>query len=193
MSNGVNSIASNIENEEKSKIVQAKAKRNNVLSWIVVIVLAFIAALSINQFFKTADVVGLSMYPTFNNGDYLIVNRVDYFNASPKYKDVVVFNTDLDGGKALIKRVIATPGQHLVIKNNQVIVNGSILSEPYIHGEETDGNIDVVVPANSYFVMGDNRENSHDSRFGDIGFIDKSQIIGKVAVRVFPFNSFKLF
>ena len=102
------------------------------------------------------------MYPTLNNKDYLILNRLSYKFGDIKRGDIIVFKTDLkqDNGKEkdLIKRVIATEGDHLVIKDSQVYLNDKLIEEPYIDNSYTSGDIDIVIPDGEVFVMGDNKK-----------------------------------
>lgn len=149
-------------------------------------------------------VKGRSMEQTFSDGDYLIVDQLSYNFTTPKRSDIVVFHTEfIQGGKEseyYIKRVIGVPGDRVVIKDGNVILykdNGNIptkLEEAYlIEGLKTiaPNSIDVVLKDHEYFVMGDNRGNSSDSRYW--GPVDKEYIVGKPIVRLFPFNTITLF
>ena len=134
------------------------------------------------------------MYPTLVERDYLIVNRIAYKVGEPKYKDIIVFKTDLteENGKKkdLVKRVIGVPGDHVKIQDSKVYVNDKLLDETsYIHNNRTDGDIDIVVPEGKLFAMGDNRENSNDSRFPDVGMVDEDEVLGKVMVRLLPLDN----
>ena len=91
-----------------------------------------------------------------------------------------------------IKRVIGVGGDTVKIKNSKVYVNDEELNEPYIHDEITEGDVDTIVPEGSVFVLGDNREISLDSRYDNVGFINESDILGKVFVRLYPFNRISL-
>ena len=88
----------------------------------------------------------------------------------------------------LIKRVIAIPGDHLIIKDSKVYINGEVQNEPYIHNEYTSGDIDIIIPENKIFTMGDNREKSLDSRYDEVGLVDEDDLMGKVSVRLYPLN-----
>jgi len=149
-------------------------------------------------------VKGRSMEQTFSDGDYLIVDQLTYNFSDPKRFEVVVFNTKFipggSGGEYYIKRVIGIPGDRVVIKGGKVILyeNNSdtptTLDEKYIiDGLKTIAQepVDVVLQDNQYFVLGDNRGNSSDSRFW--GPVDKSYIVGKPFIRLFPFNTIKVF
>jgi signal peptidase I len=147
---------------------------------------------------------GRSMEQTFSDGDYLIVDQLTYNFSDPKRFEVVVFHTEFipggSGGEYYIKRVIGIPGDRVVIKEGKVILyeNNSdtptTLDEKYIiDGLKTIAQepVDVVLQDNQYFVLGDNRGNSSDSRFW--GPVDKSYIVGKPFIRLFPFNTIKVF
>ena len=90
--------------------------------------------------------------------------------------------------KDLVKRVIATEGQHIKIEDSKVYVDNKLLDEPYIHDNYTSGDIDMVIPEGEVFTMGDNREKSLDSRYEEVGLVNEKDIMGKVMIRLFPFN-----
>ena len=170
--------------------------KKEVFEWIKVFALAVVFAFIITQFLKPTLVRGDSMYSTLEDGDYLIINRMSYKFGEIKHGDIIVFESDLhqeDGtNKDLVKRVIGVAGDKVKIKDSKVYVNNKELNEPYIHNEITEGDIDTVVPENSVFVLGDNREISLDSRYEEVGFINESDILGKVFVRLYPFNKIGL-
>lgn len=169
-----------------------KKFKSELLEWIKPIGLSVVIALGLTLVIQPARVEGSSMYPTLENNDCLIVNKLSYGENIPNRGDIIVFNSDLIDSKTgkkqdLVKRVIALPGEHLVINNNEVYINNEKLDETYIDNVYTDGNIDMIVPDNHVFAMGDNRENSDDSRKSYIGPIHLDKIIGKVSFRTFPF------
>ena len=170
--------------------------KKEVMERVKVFALAIVFALIITQFIKPTLVRGASMYSTLEEGDYLIINRMSYKFKEPDHGDIIVFESDLkqdDGSiKDLVKRVIGVGGDHVVIENSKVYVNDKELNEPYIHNEITEGDIDTVVPEGKVFVLGDNREISLDSRYEQVGFIDDSDILGKVVIRLYPFNKIGL-
>ena len=134
-------------------------------------------------------VMGVSMQNTFQNNDYLIVWELNYH---PQRGDVVTADNQNSLNKDLIKRVIAVGGDHIVVKNGSVILNGKKLTEPYIKEQQWGGgDVDLTVPAHHVFLMGDNRNNSGDSRI--IGAVDCSHIQGKVVLRLFPFDKIRTF
>ena len=177
--------------------------KKEIFDWIKSIAMAIVLAFVILQFIRPSIVSGESMYPTLDDKDYLILNRISYKVGKPVLEgacrmiqegDIVVFKTNLVDGetgkkKDLIKRVIATEGDRIKISNSKVYVNGKLLNEPYIHNNYTSGDIDTVVPKGKLFAMGDNRENSNDSRFPDVGMVDEDEVLGKVMVRLLPLDN----
>lgn len=163
-----------------------------LIEWIKIIIIALIFAFIITQFIRPTLVRGESMYPTLKENDYLIINKMSYKVKEPKLGDVIVFSTNLkqENGekKDLVKRVIAVEGDRIKIENSNVYVNDLLLEECYIHNEYTDGYVNMIIPKNKVFAMGDNREESLDSRYEEVGLVDEKDIMGKVAVRLFPFN-----
>lgn len=149
-------------------------------------------------------VKGRSMEQTFSDGDYLIVDQVTYNFTDPQRFEVIVFNTQfIQGGSEreyYIKRIIGIPGDRVVIKDGEVNLyeNNSeiptILDEKYlVDGLRTISPepVDIVLKEDQYFVLGDNRGNSSDSRYW--GALDRSYIVGKPFIRLFPFNMIKIF
>lgn len=170
--------------------------KKEIFEWIKVFALAIVFAFLITQFIKPTLVRGESMYSTLEEGDYLIINRMAYKFGEPERGDIIVFKSNLqqdDGtSKDLVKRVIGVGGDTVKIENSKVYVNGTELDEPYIDDEITEGNVDTVVPEGTVFVLGDNRDISLDSRYDQVGFINESDILGKVFVRLYPFNKIGL-
>ena len=167
--------------------------KNELIEWIKSISVSLILAMGITFIVQPTMVSGQSMYPTLANNDYLFINKLAYESDNPKRGDIIVFKTELIDSKSskkkkLVKRVIALPGEHIVIKNNEVYINGELFNENYIENVYTSGDIDMIVPKNNVFVMGDNRANSWDSRSIEIGTISLNDIVGKVAIRVYPFD-----
>ena len=164
--------------------------------WIKDILIACVIALVIMTFIKPTIVKENSMQPTLYTNNYIFLSRQAYLLSEPKTGDIVVFNSELpkdDGGKKLlIKRVIATPGDHVKIEEGNVYINGALIEEPYILEDETAGYIDRVVSKGEIFVMGDNRRVSIDSRSDQVGCVSVNEIVGKAFFRLYPFNSIGL-
>jgi len=163
---------------------------------IKIAVIAFIIVLPIRYFlFQPFIVSGASMAPNFATGDYLIVNEISYRFAGPQRGDVVVFNAGFIpgySGQRFIKRVIGLPGETVNVTNGKVeiIKNGKtiVLDEKYLPGDlKTYQDTEITLKADQYFVLGDNRQYSYDSRFW--GAVPDSDIIGKAALRIFPITS----
>ncbi|HZZ99304.1 MAG TPA: signal peptidase I [Candidatus Paceibacterota bacterium] len=138
-------------------------------------------------------VKGASMETTFQDGDYIFANELTYEIGNPERGDVVVFHYPLDPSQFFIKRIIGLPGETVEIKNNQVIIynqqhpEGFVLDEPYLDpGQQTLGNIRMKLDDNEFFVMGDNRLESSDSR--SWGPVNRSLITGRVFVRLLPLS-----
>lgn len=172
--------------------------RIKVFDLIKSIGMVVIVAIVLSLVVQPTIVDGPSMYPTLKDRDYLIVNKLAYFNSKPSRGDILTFRSNLldsnsSQNKILVKRVIALPGEHIIIRNSQVYINNKLLKEEYIQNVDTNGIIDVIVPENNVFVMGDNRVDSLDSRDNSLGMIHLENLIGKVFIRVFPFNKISFY
>ena len=157
--------------------------------WTEAIVFSLVFVMLVFVFVcRTVGVDGKSMMDTLHHGERLLVTSYPY---TPKKGDIVIVNRT--GQEPLVKRVIATGGDAIWIdsQTNEVRVNGEVISEPYIKGYTFAGmypNSEETVPEGYVFVMGDNRQNSSDSR--EIGYIRESRIIGKAFFRIFPLDRF---
>lgn len=137
------------------------------------------------------QVKGSSMFPTFKDQEYLLTDKVTYKTRQPKYGDVIVFKAPINENFDFIKRVIATPGQTVMVKDGYVYVNGQQLNEFYLPAEYTtspgqflhEGEA-YVVPENNIMAFGDNRDHSSDSR--DWGPVPYRNIVGRVFFRYWP-------
>lgn len=164
--------------------------------WIKDILIAVIVAIVILQFVMPVIVREHSMENTLHENDYVFVSRKAYkWFGEPQYGDIIVFKSNLlmDNGtaKLLIKRVIGVPGDTISIHNGTVFLNGEALIEEYTKDGYTNTEMnEIVVPENSLFVMGDNRQNSADSRSESVGCVPMEKVSGKVVIRLFPFNQF---
>lgn len=142
-------------------------------------------ALVARHFLQISRVSGNSMFPELHDKDTLLVDKTAYGHAHPQTGDVVVF--DAPGtDHMLIKRIIGVPGDHIVIRDGTLWINGVVGNDDYTADGATDGNVDLIVPEGRYFVLGDNRLHSKDSRAAMVGCIPESSILGKVSIRLYP-------
>lgn len=152
--------------------------------------IALVIVLPIRYFlFQPFIVKGESMAPNFESGDYLIIDEISYRFSEPERGDVIVFNYPKDTSQRFIKRIIGLPGETIKIIDNEVhiIKNGTdaLLKENYLpDGLRTRGDAEVLLGNDEYFVLGDNREYSFDSRAW--GIVPRKDIIGKAFLRLFP-------
>jgi signal peptidase I len=160
---------------------------------VEVVVLAVILYFGISFAVQAVHVEGLSMFATLDDNDYLIANKIDYRLHAPQRGDIIILRPPTDNSKDFIKRIIALPGERLLISEGHVYINGHLLDEPYLPEAWTTlnnwgGPDGEVVPPNDYFVMGDNRNRSQDSRI--FGFIGRDRIDGRAWFRIWPLNHF---
>lgn len=191
------------EIQTKPRSSKAKSILREVLETLVLTAVIFFAVNSVTGRFK---IYGASMDNTFENGQYIIVNRLAYQFGEPQRGDVVVFVPPgypestfwerllgIPGETDFIKRVIGIPGDTIRVEPGQVFVNGQSIAEPYINGEMRSlltG--EWTLGPDQYFALGDNRNASKDSRDPSIGPIDASRIVGKVWVVYWPMSDWKL-
>ncbi|MPL60390.1 Signal peptidase IB [bioreactor metagenome] len=163
-----------------------------IKDWIISILIAVILAFFIRYFIVELYMVdGPSMRPTLLNGERLVVNKFVYRFKSPEKGEVIVFRYPRDPSRDFIKRVIAVPGDTVEIKDGRVFVNGQLLKETYIL-EKTRGSYPLAtIPEGHIFVMGDNRNNSEDSRFRDVGFVSYDLVKGKAIAVFWPLDHIK--
>lgn len=165
-----------------------------LLELIKVAVLAGITIGAVRYFiFKPFIVHGASMSPNFYENEYLIIDEVSYRVNEPKRGDIVVLRNPRDEKEFFLKRVIGLPGERIVVRDGAVQIaktpDGAptTLSEPYLPSREfTPGSVDLALGADDYYVMGDNRDASLDSRI--FGPVTSNFLIGKVLLRGFPFD-----
>ncbi|HMM21437.1 MAG TPA: signal peptidase I [Selenomonadales bacterium] len=163
-----------------------------IKDWVISILIAVVLAFFIRYFIVELYMVeGPSMRPTLVNGERLVVNKFIYRFKQPVRGEIIVFRFPSDPSRDFIKRVIAIPGDTIEIKDGRVFVNGQLLNETYIL-EKTRGSYPLAtVPDGHIFVMGDNRNNSEDSRFADVGFVPYDLIKGKAVVVFWPLDQMK--
>jgi signal peptidase I len=168
-----------------------------VVEWVVILVAALAVALVVKTFLIQAFYIPSgSMEPTLKPGDRVLVNKLSYDLHGVHRGDIIVFKSPPSEAsdpsiKDLIKRVIGLPGDKIEAIDGQVYINGKLLKEPYLPAGTITTSLPLTtVPAGQYFVMGDNRGNSKDSRF--IGTIPKHLIVGRAFVRVWPLSGLNL-
>lgn len=147
------------------------------------IVLATIIILFVARAF-TVD--GPSMLPTLQTGERLLIDKVTYRLRAPHRGDVIVFRYPKDPSQYYIKRVVGLPGDEVHISGGLLYINGSVIHEEYTAGPISRDYGPYTVPADSFFVLGDNRNNSEDSRSTGVGAVPRDLIVGRALVRFWP-------
>jgi signal peptidase I len=166
---------------------------------VEVFVLALGLYVLVTMALQTVRVVGSSMYPSLHDGDLLIASRVDYRVHPIERGDIVIMKDPEDPNRDFIKRVVGLPGDRIRIHDHQVLVNGDALREPYIRAPWLQGSDwpgpgagdSLIVPGGSYFVLGDNRDHSSDSRA--FRWVSQDEIDGKAVVRFWPMGRLEVF
>lgn len=181
---------------EENKNVSAGVVIKEILSYIVWLAAVFAAVQIITNYIGVFSVVdGESMEPTLYNKEYLWVSKLDYLMNDPERFDVVIFPVDYYGEERhFVKRIIGLPGETVYIDADGVIyINNEVLKEGY--GKEIIADYTrqraaepILLGEDEYFVLGDNRNHSSDSRFDSVGDIYRDDILGKVVARVWPLN-----
>ncbi len=166
-------------------------KRSHLAREIVeTVALTILIFLTIRFVLQSYHVEGPSMQPNLTTDQYVLVNKTAYLFRPPERGDVVVFHAPRDTGKDYIKRIIGLPGDIIRTDNQDVWVNGVKLNEPYIAEKYNPSGISWKVPPNSYFVMGDNRLVSDDSR--DWCYVPKDYMVGKAVAVYWPLNKWEI-
>lgn len=172
-------------------------KEESVWDIIRFTIIALAIVVPIRMFVAQPFIVsGDSMYPTFHNSEYLIVDELTYRLADPKRSDVIIFRYPNNPSRFFIKRVIGLPGETVTVKNNTVTIanaehpEGFVLDETYLD-VEVSGDQSTILKENEYFVMGDNRPASSDSRVW--GPLPKNMIVGRAFLRILPVKKAVLF
>lgn len=166
--------------------------REEILEWGKVILLGVALSLFIKVFIIDVPIVkGDSMLPTLRDGERLLTNKVIYNFKDPSRGDVVIIKTPKDN---YVKRIIGLPGDTIEVRNTSIFINGVFLKQEYLEEDYVSSigvNEVIEVPDEKYFVMGDNRDVSLDSRNG-LGFIERDYIVGKTEMVLFPFKEISL-
>ena len=159
------------------------------LGWLAFIaVFLILVILILHVLGQQIQVSGYSMYPTLQEGDSLILDRISYRIGRPERGDIIVFPSRYQEGVRYIKRVIALPGETVQIINGKIYVNGQVQEEPDQELIDQPGLAarQIQLAEDEYFVLGDNRSDSSDSREPGVGHVKRSEIEGKVWLRIWP-------
>ena len=185
-------LFSNKQNTEVADNQNEEVVKEHPLAEIIRFsIIAILIVVPIRMFIAQPFIVsGESMQETFQSGEYLIVDQVTYHLSDPKRGEVVIFRYPRDPSKFFIKRVIGIPGDTITIEQSQVTISndefpdGIILEESYIKKMSPTGNFSETLGDREYFVMGDNRDHSSDSR--SWGVLQEERIVGRAFMRLFP-------
>ncbi len=173
------------ENENKKSRGKRSGFGGFLMDTLETVLLALLLFLAINAVSSRVRVENISMKPTLQPGDLLLVNKLAYKWSSPKHGDIIVFHFQGDKNEDYIKRLIGLPGDVVSVKGGIVYVNDQALTEPYIAAQpDYEGNW--IIPEGQLFVLGDNRNNSSDSH--QWGFVNMDQIVGKAIFLYWPFE-----
>ena len=171
--------------------------QDSVSDWLISIIIAVALAFCIRTFVVEPYMVeGSSMYPTLVSKERLLVSKYKYFFTEPKKGEIIVFRYPKDQSRDFIKRVIATGGDTVEMKNGKVLVNDVVVEEDYIYKDDPKGvnrsnYPKSVVPEGHIFVLGDNRNNSEDSRFSDVAFVPLKLVKGEAMFAFWPFDRWR--
>ena len=163
-----------------------KERIKKIIKDVYPYVIVVLVVVLIRTFIITPAIVdGDSMEPTLNDNNIIILNKLDYRLNDIKRFDIVVVNWN---GEKIVKRVIALPGEHVEYKEDNLYIDGFVVDENFKHAATNDFKLEKIgylkIPGDKYFVVGDNRNDSVDSRM--IGLVDKDDIVGSVSARIFP-------
>ena len=178
--------------KEEERVKRGKAVRESVSFILYLIVIVVLTFLMIRYVGQRTRVDGSSMENTLTNGDNLIVDKISYRFHEPERFDIIVFPYQYKEDTYFIKRIIGMPGETVQITDKgEILINGEELVESYGREVIKDPGLasdPITLGEDEYFVMGDNRNYSKDSRFPDVGNIKRADIIGKAWLRIYPFD-----
>ena len=179
-----------LQEENHTEEPQVSVPAEETINWrrftldiVETLALAVVLFLGINAVSARVRVDGFSMRPTLQDGEFVLVSKLNYKFGAVQRGDIIVFHFPMDPKQELIKRVIGLPGDHISVNSGNVTVNGQVLNEPYIAAAPTyAGEWDV--PAGQLFVLGDNRNDSSDSHAW--GLLPSENLVGKAVVIYWP-------
>ncbi len=174
---------------------EKKDTKNEIKDWIITIAIFIVAFVVIRTFIGQPVVTnGESMSPTLVHGDMVFVEKVTTKFGTLNQGDIIVFPYPADPSKEYIKRVIGVPGDTVDLIDYEFYINGEKLNDPFLVRDVVVGDtmFPLTVGDNEYFVLGDNRAVSHDSRHSEVGLINKDDIDGRATFVFYPFNRIKL-
>ena len=183
-----------MSNRRKNSSVLNDALRELLSTSIYILVVLVLAFLVVKYVGQRTEVIGSSMEYTLMDNDNLIVNKIGYIIGEPERFDIVVFPYRYEKKTYYVKRIIGLPGETVqILDDGTILINGEELKEYY--GKEVmldpgRASEPVLLSDDEYFVLGDNRNNSKDSRFDEVGNIKRSELMGKVWIRIYPFKEF---
>lgn len=173
--------------KNKAKKFWEKAIHKGNVKFLFVVLIALLCAFLLNTVvLSNSRVVGLSMYPVLNENDWIIANRLEYVNSEPSFGDIIVFKKKDVTSDPIVKRVIGIPFDTVEIIDGYLYINNKRIDNDFAAMDKSENMQKITVPKDSYFVMGDNRDLSVDSRKWEKPFVKKEQIIGKVKLKYFP-------
>jgi signal peptidase I len=182
------------QKQESLEPEQEPSDKNELFHWILTLAIAVIIALCVNRFvLVNAEIPSGSMENTIMTGDRVFGNRLAYIFGEPKRFDIIIFRYPDDEKQLFIKRIIGLPGETVEIHDGQIFIDGSktplkdVTTKEFMQGSFGP----YTVPDNCYFVMGDNRNNSKDSRYWEHTFVTDDEIVGKAFLRYWPLNKIK--
>lgn len=167
----------------------------NIVVWIIQIIIVCVLAFGIVWYFgHKVSTIGDSMSPQLKNGDVTLINRLAYDARKPRRGEIIAFKPNgNENSHYYVKRVIGLPGETIAYKDGQILVDGEILEEEYETTEIVELGLlkdEITLDGDEYFVLGDDRANSEDSRTANIGNIKRNEISGKVWFVVSPMKHF---
>ena len=184
-----------MEQENKKKTPEKKSLGREIFEWIMVFVVAGAMAFVVRTFiFEPVRVDGVSMMYTLEDGEFMIATKYDYLLGDPERFDIVICNyPNTSDGMYRVKRVIGMPDETIELRAGELYIDGKHVEQNFEMTPNQAYFGPYTVPPGHYFVIGDNRNNSKDSRDSGIGFIDERYVVGKVCMRLLPFSNFTIF